>query len=144
MEDAGVARAGRGCRRHSAAGVRQQRGMLRYSNTEWAAIVRAAERAGMRPGPWAQRAAYQAAARDQANQGVDQDLVAELLVELRQHRRVLTNIGGNLNDVARAANTTGAIANLVAAQTVLRLVSRVVATADELLVRVRSELTRRG
>ena len=143
-DEAGVDRAGRGYRRHSAAGVRQQRGMLRYSDAEWAVIVRAAERAGMRPGPWAQRAAYQAAARDQANQALDEDRVAALLVELRQHRRVLTNIGGNLNDVARAANATGAITNLAAAQTVLRLVSRVVATADEVLVRVRSELTRRG
>lgn len=71
----------------------------------------------------------------------DRGAVDELLAELRQHRRVLTNIGGNLNDVARVANATGTIASPVAAAvTVLRLVRNVVLGADELLRRVRAEL----
>ena len=129
-----------GCRRHSSSGVRRQRGVLRYSDAEWAAIGQAAALAGMRPGPWAQRAAYHAAVQQPSQQiGLEQRVEA-LLAELRQHRRVLANIGGNLNDLARAANTTGVLANPLATQTVLRLVRHVVGAADELLVRVRSEL----
>jgi hypothetical protein len=116
--------------------------VLRYSDAEWAVIVHAAAAAGMKPGPWAQRAAHRAAIQDQPHHhGLDQRIEA-LLAELRQHRRVLTNIGGNLNNLARAANTTGTLTltNPLAVQAVLRLVRNVVGAADELLVRVRGEL----
>jgi hypothetical protein len=53
---------------------------------------------------------------------------------------VLTNSGGNLNQVARAANATGVIEHPVVAATVLRLVRNTVMGADELLRRVRAEL----
>ena len=129
-----------GYRRHSTEGKRAPRGLLRYSDGEWAAIVRAAASDRMRPTSWAQRAAYQAAVRSRPGRDVDRELVESLVAELRQHRRVLANIGGNLNDLARAANATGGIENPVAAATVLRLVRNVVHTAQELLARVQAEL----
>jgi hypothetical protein len=56
--------------------------------------------------------------------------VMELRAELAEARRVLTNIGGNLNDVARHANSTGELhAGTVAVQAlVARVVERVEAT----------------
>jgi len=123
------------CRRHSSSGMRQQRGVLRYSDAEWAAIVQAAALAGMKPGPWAQRAAHHAAIQDQPQRRGLEEQVEALLAELRQYRRVLTNIGGNLNDLA-AANTTGTIPNPLAAQAVLRLVRNVVGTSAQPLRRV--------
>jgi hypothetical protein len=129
-----------GYRKQSVGGRREPRGLLRYTDDEWAVIVQVAALASMRPGAWAQQAAYDAALRAHRGMVPDRAVVEGLLVELRQHRRVLTNIGGNLNDVARAANATGAIENPVAAATVLRLVRNVVLGADELIRRVRSEL----
>jgi len=94
----------------------------------------------MRPGAWAQRAAHLAAVHGEHGPRPDEMRVMELVAELRQHRRVLANIGGNLNDVARAVNATGEIQNPAAAQAVLRLVRNVVTASDELLVRIRAEL----
>ena len=73
---------------------------------------------------------------------MDRRVVDGLLAELRQHRRVLTNIGGNLNDLARAANTTGVIGNPAAVAVVLPLVRNVVLGSDELMRRVRAEVLR--
>jgi hypothetical protein len=114
--------------------------LLRYTDDEWAAIVQVAALSAMRPGAWAQQAAYDAARSRLRGATQERGAIDELVAELRQHRRVLTNIGGNLNDVARAANATGTIENLVAAQTVLRLVRNVVAGVDELVRRIRAEL----
>lgn len=47
-----------GYRPHSTEGKRQPRGLLRYSESEWVAIVGAAASVGLRPTSWAQRAAY--------------------------------------------------------------------------------------
>src|SRR5215211_4804794 len=129
-----------GYRKQSVSGKREPRGLLRYTDDEWAVIVQVAALASMRPGAWVQQAAYEAALRAHRGMVPDRAAIDELLVELRQHRRVLTNIGGNLNDVARAANATGVIDNPVAAATVLRLVRNVVLGADELLRRIRTEL----
>lgn len=70
----------------------------------------------------------------------DRGLVRALLEELRQHRRVLTNIGGNLNDLARVANATHEIAVATAAQTVLRLVGNVVRGSNTLARDIRARL----
>jgi len=142
-DESGFGRGGRvelGCRRHSRAGKREPRGVLRYADAEWAVIVQVAALASMRPGAWVQQAAYETAVRAHRGLEYDRGAIDELLGELRQHRRVLTNIGGNLNDVARAANATGMIEQPVAAATVLRLVRNVVLGSDELIRRVRSEL----
>lgn len=116
---------------------------MRYSDAEYAVIVSAAELDGMRPTSWAQNAAYQAAVRRCRN-STEADPVAAsaLLEELRQQRRVLTNVGGNLNDLARVANSTGAVGQGAALAVVLRLVARVVRSCDEAIRRVRAELPR--
>ena len=129
-----------GYRPHSTEGKREPRGLLRYSESEWAAIVRVAASAGMRPTSWAQRAAYQAAVGSRSGREVERELVESLVAELRQQRRVLANIGGNLNQLARAANATETVTNPVAAATVLRLVRNTVHAAQELLQRVQVEL----
>ena len=49
--------------------------------------------------------------------------------EVMETRRVLRNIGGNLNDVAKHANATGELH--VATARVLELVARAVARTDE-------------
>ena len=131
---------GLGCRRHPPVGRRQPRGSLRYTESEWALIVQAATLERMRPGPWVQQVALQTAARRQRGELSDRAAVDGLIAELRQHRRVLTNIGGNLNDLARAANTTGLIGHPVAVAAVLRLVRNVVLGADQVISRVRAEL----
>jgi hypothetical protein len=139
-EHAVVGSAGLRSRRRSPVGKREPRGLLRYTDDEWAVIVQVAALERLKPGAWAQRAAYQAAVQQHHGQVPDRGVVEVLVAELRQHRRVLTNIGGNLNDLARAANATGRIENAVAVATVLRLVRNVVAGVDEVVRRVRAEL----
>ncbi|CAL9677714.1 hypothetical protein SUDANB95_08037 (plasmid) [Actinosynnema sp. ALI-1.44] len=55
---------------------------------------------------------------------------------------MLTNIGGNLNDVAKAANSTGDIGTAEVAAAVLRLVRNVVRKSDETVAQIRAELLR--
>jgi len=61
-----------------------------------------------------------------------------LRAELMEARRVLTNVGGNLNDVARHANSTSEVHE--ATGRVLELVARVVARVEGAAVAV-GELT---
>jgi hypothetical protein len=114
--------------------------LMRFNDIEWAVIAIVADRDGKRPGAWAQQAAYEAAVRENLGTRADRDVVAALVAELREHRRVLTNIGGNLNDVARVANSTGAIENATAAQTVMRLIGNVVRSSDGLVRDIRRKL----
>lgn len=123
-------------------GKRQPRGRLRYTDTEWAAIAVAASREAMTPGAWAQDAAYDAAVRANVGPVADPSTVGLLLEELRQHRRVLTNVGGNLNDVARVANSTSELTTAAAALATLALVRRVVSASDRLVVDMRTRLLR--
>jgi hypothetical protein len=133
-----------GCRQHPVVGRRQVRGSLRFTDDEWAVIVQAAALERMRPGAWAQQAAYRAGVRRCRGPLPELTAVQALVVELRQQRRVLANIGGNLNDLAAAANATGRIDNQVAATTVLRLVRRVVEATQELIGRVGAEVLARA
>ncbi|MEU4673900.1 hypothetical protein AB0F91_39590 [Amycolatopsis sp. NPDC023774] len=103
-------------------------------------IVMVAALEGLKPGAYVQRAGYEAAVRQHRGERFDSGVVSELIKELREARRVMTNIGGNLNDVAKAANSTGEIENPVAAETVLRLVRNVVRSADETITKVRARL----
>jgi hypothetical protein len=116
---------------------RVRRGALRYTDAEFGLIVAAAAESGMRPGAGAQQAALDMA-RGRNRPG--QQAAPELVHELQELRRVLRNVGGNLNDLARTANATGELPAAQAVGTVLRLVGRVVQTADTVLVRVRAEL----
>ncbi|WP_410607534.1 hypothetical protein [Amycolatopsis sp. lyj-109] len=129
-----------GYREQSTTGKREPRGMLRYSDIEWAVIVQVAALAGMKPAAWAQQAAYEAALQAHLGKGTDRGAVTALIQELREHRRVVTNVGGNLNDVAKVANSTGEIENANAAATVLRLVANVVRTADTMMKDIRQRL----
>jgi hypothetical protein len=138
----GDAYAGREASRYrsqAGSGKRERRGMLRYTDDEWAVVVVVAALDGMRPGAWAQQAAYDAARRRQRGERPSREQIEELVEELRHHRRVLTNIGGNLNDVARAGNATGTIEHPALAG-LLRVLGRVVHGSDELIARVRTEL----
>lgn len=125
----------RGYRDHAPrdAGKRKARTSVLYTDTEWAAITVAAAADGMTPGAWVAQIAFTEARRANAGDLLDGRAVAELRAELREHRRVLTNIGGNLNDVARVANSTGALENAAQAAAVLRLVRHVVQSSDQLV-----------
>jgi hypothetical protein len=129
-----------GNREQSPMGTRSPRGLMRFNDIEWAVIAIVADRDGKRPGAWAQQAAYEAAVRQNLGKRTDLDAVAALTAALREHRRVLTNIGGNLNDVARVANSTGAIENATVAHTVMRLIGNVVRTSDVLVRDIRRKL----
>ncbi|WP_309115977.1 plasmid mobilization relaxosome protein MobC [Saccharothrix sp.] len=120
---------------------RRARTAVLFTDLEWSAIVVAAATEGMRPGAWIARLAFAEAARHNSGTGLDRDLVAGLTAAVQEQRRVLANIGGNLNQLAKVANSTGEVENPVAARRVLELVRRVVGSSDELLVRIRSELT---
>jgi hypothetical protein len=99
-------------RRHRAAGGRPHQLSVTFSEQELAEVSAAAERAGLAVGAWVgqeivrvargvKRSAPAPVWRESA-----QDLM-RLEAELMEHRRVLRNVGGNLNDVARWANSTG-------------------------------------
>ncbi|WP_406639099.1 hypothetical protein [Amycolatopsis sp. WGS_07] len=94
----------------------------------------------MRPSAWVAQAAYDTALREHLGTGTDRQAAAALLEELREHRRVLANIGGNVNDLARVANSTGQLEHAAALATVLRLVANVVHAADTMLTDVRRRL----
>jgi hypothetical protein len=129
-----------GYREASTAGKRVARGVMRFNDAEWAIIVQVAAVADMRPGAWAQEAAHEAARREHRGELTDRTAVAELIDELREHRRILRNIGGNLNDVAKAANATGQIENAAVAAAVLRLVGNTVRASDTLVTGIRKEI----
>lgn len=129
-----------GYRDQSTSGKRSPRGLMRYTDDEWAVIVMVAAQEALKPGAYVQKAAYEAALRQHRGELFDSGVVNALLAELQENRRVLTNIGGNLNDVAKEVNSTGKVENPAAAETVLRLVRNVVLATNELVAKVRTEL----
>lgn len=78
-----------------------------FNEREFAVIVDAAEREVMRPGAWVARAALSESERatGRRRQGDDTGELRAVQAELLELRRLLGNIAGNLNDVARHANT---------------------------------------
>lgn len=123
-------------RRARAVGGRPHHVTVWLSDDEFAAVSGGAERSGMAAGAWLGQVGVAAAEVGPAPrvgsaslraQAVVAELV-ELQNQLREARRVLRNVGGNLNDVARAANSTGELA----AETgdVERLVARVVESVE--------------
>jgi hypothetical protein len=123
-------------RRSRAAGGRPHRLTVWLSDAELAVVTASADRAGMAASAWLGESGVQVA---ESEMGTKAGLaggaatafeVMALRAELAEARRVLTNIGGNLNDVARHANSTGELhAGTVAVQAlVARVVERVEAT----------------
>lgn len=121
-------------------GPRRARTAVSYTDVEWAAILVAAAVEGMKPGAWVADVAFEVARRRNGGSLPGRRAVDELLTELRQHRRVLTNIGGNLNQIAAVANATGEIEVRDAAVRVVDLVRRVVLGSEALMSKVRAEL----
>lgn len=118
--------------------ARRPRGRLRYTDREWAVICRVAATAGMRPGAWAQQAATDAAVAAERGLGhAHREDIEAVIGEIREHRRVLTNVGGLANQLAAAANATGELAAAGAAVEVMDLVRRVVLGGEQLISDIR-------
>ncbi|MEO6086672.1 MAG: hypothetical protein ABIQ18_26520, partial [Umezawaea sp.] len=83
---------------------RRARTAVLFTDREWAAIVVAAATEGRRPGAWIAGLAFAQAAYHNSAIGLDRDLIVELTAAVQEQRRVLANVGGNLNQLARAAN----------------------------------------
>jgi hypothetical protein len=120
-------------RRSRARGGRSARLTVWLSEGERAAIGEAAGRDGMAPGAWLGEVGVRAARGAGAGGGLAgaSEVVAALFAvrqELAEVRRVLRNVGGNLNDVARHANAE----SVLRADTgkVQALVGRVVQRVD--------------
>jgi len=127
----------------STSGTRRSRGRLRYSDLEWAVIVAAAAVDGISPGAWVQQAGYEAAVRENRG-GSDRRALIEAITaftaEMREHRRVLTHIGGILNNIAHVGNANGESDAAQAAEAVLRVVAGMVRSSDTLLTDIRSRV----
>ncbi len=63
-----------------------------------------------------------------------------MIGELREHRRVLANVGGLANQIAAAANATGELAAASAAVEVMDLVRRVVLGGEQLITDIHRTL----
>lgn len=100
-------------------------------------VVEAAERASLRTGAWVARAAYAESLVATGRRRQDWRGLAVLAGELRELRRLLGNIGGNLNDVARHANTEHRLAPET--ERVLRLVRDLAGRTSEQLRAVREQ-----
>jgi hypothetical protein len=129
-----------GNRDHAAGEKRERRGALRYTDREWMVITAVAVREGKRPGAWAQQAAYDAAWYTLHGQPGYREQTVRVIEQLRQLRNVLANIGGNVNDLAKAANSTGEIETVQVLGRTLRIVRRVAADAAATLNDVRAGL----
>jgi hypothetical protein len=123
-----------GNRSHAQGERRKQRTTVRFTDAEWDRIVSAAALARKRPGAWVAEVAHDAARWRLRGLPAGRDALEGLADQVRSMRNVLANIGGNLNDVARHANTTHEVATIRSqAEAVLRMVRRVVGRADETL-----------
>jgi hypothetical protein len=108
--------------------------VVALSEWEMAQVVSAAGRQGMATSAWlgelAAREAAGGAAADgiSATPGAFMQRLMTARAELMNTRRVLRNVGGNLNDVARHANSTGRLP--IETAQVQALVSRAVTRVD--------------
>ncbi|KAA2249548.1 hypothetical protein F0L68_39345 [Solihabitans fulvus] len=126
-----------GYRRH-AASVRSHEVKARFNDAELVRVVAAAQRDGLKPGAWVAQAATRAARVATGELRPDWAALQAVWEELRQLRWLAGNLGGNLNDVARHANTTGEIARHTAI--VLGMVRRLAARLDTQLDAIDREL----
>jgi len=112
----GVVKALRGHREH-AEERRLKRVTGRFNAAEYVAVTQAAARDGLKPGAWVAAVATTAAARPVGSASMVQrhPELEGLRSELLAVRRLATNISGNLNDVAKHANSTGELKGEVVA-----------------------------
>ncbi len=81
----------------------------RFNAVEYMAVRRAADREGLTPGAWLAAVAMTVASRPVSSARMVQKHpeLEGMRTELLVVRRLATNISGNLNDVAKHANSTG-------------------------------------
>jgi hypothetical protein len=118
-------------RRARAEGGRPHSVRVSLSDFEAAAVHAAAARAGLDVAAWLGEAGLAQATRGRgpaSSWGPVMQALMGAQAELAEARRVLRNVGGNLNDVAAHANATGEIH--AATGRVLGLVARAVARVD--------------
>lgn len=118
-------------RRARAEGGRPHSVRVSLSDFEAAAVHAAAARAGLDVAAWLGEAGLAQATRGRgpaSSWGPVMQALMGAQAELAAARRVLRNVGGNLNDVAAHANTTGEIH--AATGRVVGLVARAVARVD--------------
>ncbi|UJW35173.1 MobC family plasmid mobilization relaxosome protein [Saccharothrix sp. AJ9571] len=128
-------------REHSRHGPRKPRTPLTYNDAEWLVIVRAAARDGVQPGSFVSQAALDVARMRVSGQVLDRELLTRLLEAINHHSVQLAKIGGNLNDVARHANSTHEIETVGAeALAIMAIVRRRVAMAHGLQAALRDAL----
>lgn len=123
---------GRSRRARAADGRRQHRVLVDLSDREMAQVATAAARAGLARGAWLGEVGVECAAADEspvpAGTGEEMQALMMLRAELMDGRRLLRNVGGNLNDVARHVN---AVSELHAStERVTELVERAVERLD--------------
>jgi hypothetical protein len=121
-------------RDQSTSGRRRDQGRMRFSDDEWAVIVVAATREGWEANPWVQMVAYERAV--QLRDSRDGVTSSAVLKEFRELRRLLTNIGGNVNDLARAANSTGELQSHEMLQAVMRVLVQRVRVVDSAVAKL--------
>ncbi|SFQ31348.1 plasmid mobilization relaxosome protein MobC [Amycolatopsis rubida] len=93
-------------RGHSHDGPRRPRTSLAYNDVEWSIIEQAAALDGRKPGSWASLAALDAARMRVSGVVLDRGVLSKLYVAVTDLSNQLAKIGGNLNDVAKHANST--------------------------------------
>jgi hypothetical protein len=99
-------------REHSRRGKRKQRTSLSYDNVEWSVIEQAAALEGLRPGAFVSRTALDAARVRVTGVLLDRGVLVKLHEALAHHSNRLAKIGGNLNDIAKHANSTHEVATV--------------------------------
>ncbi len=104
----GVVKALRGHREH-AEERRLKRVTGRFNAAEYVAVQRAADQEGLTPGAWVAAVATTVASRPVSSASMVQKHpeLEGMRTELLAVRWMATNISGNLNDVAKHANSTG-------------------------------------
>lgn len=119
-------------RRARAVGGRPHRVLVDLSDLEMAQVAAAAARAGLARGAWLGEVGVGSAAAEvtpgPTGTGQEMQALMTLRAELMEDRRILRNVGGNLNDVARHANASSELHT--ATGSVIELVQRAVARID--------------
>lgn len=138
-------------RRSRAVGGRPHRVLVDLSDAEMAQVAAAASRAGLARGAWLGDAGVRLATAEtqptRPGAGEEMQALMTLRAELMEDRRVLRNVGGNLNDVARLANAESEVhpASARVIELVKRAVDRIdgtVASVDYQVARAREERLR--
>ncbi|MFJ8966689.1 hypothetical protein ACIRG5_45570 [Lentzea sp. NPDC102401] len=127
-------------RDHSKSGTRKQRGILRFSDAEWAPIVAVSAKDGWVPQAWAQQVAFAVASRRLARAAGSGAGVDEHLESLRGARRLLTVIGGDIHDIAREANARGELPSEAALVEMLAILGQRVQSLDTCIAALRPGL----